>query len=491
MLAGHASRPTVREVWGQRGAIATGHPLATAAAQEIFALGGNAVDAAVAAQAALAVVAPHACGPGGDAVALVTCPGREVTAAIGAGAFPAMAQPGVVGDDASAVTVPGALAAWDTLLAQFGALPRAEVIEPAARLAENGVRVGGALLAAAAAQRSRLARGGAGGWPLLRCTGDAARLCQPELSALLRSFGQEGSAAFYRGRMAGAIAQAARRDGGTLDEADLAAHRTRMGAPVTVPWRGGTLALAPPPSQAILLAMALRAASQFLATSPAQAEHISVESVKAAFDFRDQVGTHPDLLGITLHVDPERARPGSRARAYLHTAAVATADSAGTVVSSLVSLFDDFGAATFVPEGGFVLNNRGSGFTIAPNDARPAKWPVHTLSPAIMSGSDGETLALATPGADGQVQTLLQVLRRAGDAGWASAIAEPRWRSEGSWLFAEREYPHTAALGALGHAVSTLPDGDDRFGSVVAAGLHEGFPFAAADWRRQSWAGVA
>src|SRR5690348_2732994 len=114
MLHGNPAAPAVRMVWGQRGAAATGHPLATAAAQEILALGGSAVDAAVAAQAALAVVAPQACGPGGDAVGLIARADGDVTAFIGAGALPGGA--GAVGDDASAVTVPGAVAAWDELV---------------------------------------------------------------------------------------------------------------------------------------------------------------------------------------------------------------------------------------------------------------------------------------------------------------------------------------------------------------------------------------
>jgi gamma-glutamyltranspeptidase/glutathione hydrolase len=254
--------------------------------------------------------------------------------------------------------------------------------------------------------------------------------------------------------------------------------------------------------------MALQAASRVPAASRPEADHAGAEAIKAAFDYRDQVCTHPGLLDVSLPVDRQRARPGSRARAYLHTAAVVAVDAAGTAVSSLVSLFDDFGAGTFVPEGGFALNNRGAGFTAPPNDARAGKWPVHTLSPVIFLGGGGDTaaragaaagdaggagrvIALATPGADGQVQTLLQVLRHAGEAGWEAAIAGPRWRTEGPGLLVEQAHPHAAALRGFGHTVTVVPDGDDRIGSVVAAGLRGGFPFAAADWRRQAWAGVA
>jgi gamma-glutamyltranspeptidase/glutathione hydrolase len=161
------------------------------------------------------------------------------------------------------------------------------------------------------------------------------------------------------------------------------------------------------------------------------------------------------------------------------------------VISSLVSVFDDFGSCVFVPELGITLNNRAGGFTAGANAAAPGKRPVHTLAPALLSSPEG-TLALATPGADGQVQTLLQVLLGLECDGLdlAAAIARPRWRSENGMLLIEERHPCREALAALGHRIVSCPDGDVRFGAVVSAGFIHGEPVGAADWRRETAVGV-
>ncbi len=178
-------------------------------------------------------------------------------------------------------------------------------------------------------------------------------------------------------------------------------------------------------------------------------------------------------------------------RSYLHTAGVAVSDASGMTVSSLVSVFDSFGSAVFVPEGGFTLNNRAAGFTRAPNDSAGGKRPVHTLAPVLVETTDG-CIALATPGADGQVQTLLQVLSNLFIEGddIATAIARPRWRSQDSRLLVERAHPHRDDLVARGHDVVAIDDGDVRFGAVVCAGVTKGRPYCCADWRRETWSGV-
>jgi gamma-glutamyltranspeptidase/glutathione hydrolase len=284
------------------------------------------------------------------------------------------------------------------------------------------------------------------------------------------------------------------RDGGTLDDDDLARHASVVADPVAVPWAGGTAYVQPPTSQGILLAMALAALDRGVA--PAVDDHLLVELTEAAFQHRDFCGDATDvpaLLDRELTLDPERASRRGGPRAYLHTAGVAVADAEGRTVSSLVSVFDDFGAGTFVPEGGFVLNNRAAGFTAAPNDAAPAKRPVHTLAPALVVGPAGDALGLATPGADGQIQTLLQLLAalRYAGADLATALAAPRWRSEAGSLLVEAGHPAAERLAAAGHDVVALPEGDERFGAVVAAGTTaSGAPFAAADWRRRTWSGA-
>jgi gamma-glutamyltranspeptidase/glutathione hydrolase len=190
-------------------------------------------------------------------------------------------------------------------------------------------------------------------------------------------------------------------------------------------------------------------------------------------------------------LDIDRASRRGGPRAYLHTAGVAVSDASGMTISSLISVFDSFGSAVFVPEGGFTLNNRAAGFTRAPNDCAGGKRPVHTLAPVLVETGD-DCIGLATPGADGQVQTLLQVLSNLFVEGddVATAIARPRWRSQDSRLLVERSHPHAADLAARGHDVVAIDDGDLRFGAVVCAGMTKGHPFCGADWRRETWSGV-
>jgi gamma-glutamyltranspeptidase/glutathione hydrolase len=247
----------------------------------------------------------------------------------------------------------------------------------------------------------------------------------------------------------------------------------------------------------VLLAMALQwweaAAERGEPVLPADADHVGVELTEAAFGHRDRCAADGgDLLDVELSVDRSRAARRGGPRAYLHTTGVAVADEQGRVVSSLVSVFDDFGSAVLVPEAGIVLNNRAAGFTGPPNDAGPGRRPVHTLAPALLE-RDGRSTALATPGADGQVQTLLQVLSRlrAGQS-LEQAVGAPRWRSEGGRLLVEASHPTQDELAARGHELSLLVDGDERFGAVVSASAGPDGPSAVGDWRREvSAAGAA
>jgi gamma-glutamyltranspeptidase/glutathione hydrolase len=472
------------------GAVSTAHPLATEAGRSVLAAGGNAVDAAIAAQAALAVVAPQACGVGGDAIVLVHEPGGDVTSVHGAGRWSEAAGSLPIRDDASSVTVPGAVRAWGLLAERFGRRSLAEDVAPAVRLAEDGFTPDQSLVEAVEEERPRLQRGGAGAWALLPSAVAGAVAPQPELARTLRSIGDDGPEAFYRGPLADAMVRAVRGGGGALTPDDLSSHETLVGEPVQTTWQGRDLLVARPPSQAILAAIALRALERFGPLPPDRADHLRVEAILGAFRFRDRACEGAALLGEPLELDPDGTRGGSGPRPFLHTAGVSVAGSDGLVVSSLVSVFHHFGSATFVPEGGFTLNNRAACFTQSPNDPRPGKLPVHTLSPILVRSDEG-IRALATPGADGQVQSLLQVLTAHEDGGdWDLAMAAPRWRCDSGRLLIERSHPGREALAGLGHAIEVRDDGDGTFGSMTSAGVTDGRPFALSDWRRTTSSGV-
>jgi gamma-glutamyltranspeptidase/glutathione hydrolase len=428
---------------------------------------------------------------GGDAIVLVHEPGGRVTSVHGAGRWSEAAGSLRIRDDASAVTVPGAVHAWALLVERFARRSLAEDLLPAAGLAERGFRPDDALVEALEGDRVRLERGNAGGWPLLRSAAARAAVPQPELARTLRTIGDEGPDAFYRGDLAEAIVRAVRTGGGALTPEDLSSHETLVGEPIAMTWNDRRVLLARPPSQAVVLGIALRALERFGPAPPERAHHLRVEAILGAFGYRDRAVDGAALLEEPLRLNPDRAVGGSGPRPFLHTAGVSVADGDGLVVSSLVSVFESFGSATFVSEGGFTLNNRAACFTGPPNHPEPGKRPVHTLSP-ILVRTGGELRALATPGADGQVQSLLQVLTAHADSrSWEDAMAAPRWRSDSGTLLIERSHPDRQTLASLGHDIEVRDDGDPIFGSMTSAGFSDGSPFALSDWRRSTWTGVA
>jgi gamma-glutamyltranspeptidase/glutathione hydrolase len=246
--------------------------------------------------------------------------------------------------------------------------------------------------------------------------------------------------------------------------------------------------------------MALGVLDRAAETDSVRVAHLGVEAIEAAFAFRDEVavpGAASRLLSTELEVDRLRARRLGGPRGYAHTTAVASADSEGTVVSMLVSVFDDFGSAGLVGPGGFFLNNRMTGFSPnpgSPNAAAPGRRPVHTLSPALVE-EPGSVMALATPGADGQVQFLVQLVDGLlrGGASLPEVLGRPRWRSVDGGLALEGGFDDAVADGLqkLGHELLRLPAGHELFGAAVAAGVDNraGSLFAAADPRREAWAG--
>lgn len=480
-----------RPVTGARGAVSAGSPLAASAGTEILAAGGNALDAAIAAQAMICVTMPQAAGLGGDMLALVHV-GGSTTAFNGTGHSPAVEPLGYETDGGSSVTVPGMVDGWLTAHRMLGRLSLGSVLAPAIRIAEEGLWVDADLARAAAQQRERISRYGAAEWPLLGLP-QGARWRQPELAAFLRAIADEGRDAFYSSSAAASITAAVTAHGGTLSTTDLTRHSTEVRESVQASWSGALLHVQPPSTQGTLLAMAAQWLDSADGVTEANLQHVLAEVTEAAFAHRDSAGLGAALLQEPLDVDLERAQNRGGPRAYLHTAGVAVADAHGMVVSSLISVFDDFGSGVFVPELGIILNNRAGGFTSGLNAPGPSKRPVHTLAPALLEQPNGDVLAIATPGADGQIQTLLQVLAgmrfRAESLG--AAIAAPRWRSQDGQLLMEDDHDSRQDLIDRGHRVAERRSGDDLFGAVVAAGVTTGRPYAASDWRRNVTTGAA
>jgi len=489
-------RPVAR---GAHGAAACGHRLAATAAVEIFRCGGNALDAAIAAAASLCVLLPESCGLGGDALFMVRDAFGHVEAYNGTGLSPAHFDGIVPSDGAGTATVPGLVAALEDAHARYGSLPFGDLMAPAVRLALDGFPASESLTQALERQSARLDRG-ASDWDVARASvAPGVVVRQPSLGRMLERIGVEGSAAFYTGATAEAIERAVSGEHGALSAQDLLEHRTVQRAPLSQSFRGAIVHAQPPSSQAILALMALGELDQLESDRRAQRVHVAVEALEGAFAHRHEItapGAEERLLRVRLGVDLERAQRRGGPTVATHTTAVATADVNGTVISMVISVFDEFGCATLVPEGGFFLNNRMDGFARdgeVTNRAAPSTRPVHTLSPLLVENQE-RSFAIATPGADGQVQTLTQLL----DAvlverlTFQAALDRRRWRTSRGTLFVEEGCEHEliGALLDLGHDVALKPRGDRSFGAAVIAGLeHEhGSALAVADLRRDAWA---
>jgi gamma-glutamyltranspeptidase/glutathione hydrolase len=470
--------------------VSSGHPAATAAGVEVLRAGGNAIDAAIAAQAVCCVVMPEACGLGGDMLALVAETDGAVTAINGTGCWPAAADASGRRDDGGAsVTVPGLIDAWVTLHAHSGRLPLAGVLQPAVRLAREGWSISAATVAALEQQSVRLDRH-LGYEPSVRAARPGDLVRSSAMADTLEQIAAGGWSAIVEGAVGAAMVEAVQRSGGALSLDDLRSHRTVVVEPIAIDWSGATLVVQPPMTQGVILAMAaawIDAHPELL--DPSCPDHLVVEATTAAFEFRDRCGEGTRLLAEPLVVDPQRAMPRRGPRAYLHTTGVATADAEGRVVSSLVSVFDDFGSAVYVAELGGCCNNRAGGFTAGSNAPMPGTRPVHTLAPALVIDGVRRT-ALATPGADGQVQTLLQILMAARrdprpfiDA-LADSIAAPRWRSQDGDLLVEGDHPASRELSVRGHRIVPKVAGDPLFGAIVAASSDGARAMSWADGRR-------
>jgi gamma-glutamyltranspeptidase/glutathione hydrolase len=480
-------------------AVATPHYLASAAGLATLAEGGNAVDAAIAANLALGVVAPYLCGYGGDLFAIVW--DGELHGYLGSGRSPAAASADDVRDrhghmpvfGADSVTVPGAASGWFDLLDRFGTRSFGELASRAVELARDGFEVTPA--GAAVFEESRNMYRAFDAWATAYGEVDAGTvLRQPALARTIELLASDGPDSYYRGPIAAAIAGAVQAGGGTLAADDLAAHAGEWTAPLVAPYRGHEIAELPPPTQGAATLEALRILDGYdlAGADPVTREHLRVEAFKVAMADRDQWITDPASMPVDAAmlfsddwaaarrgaIDPDRAgKPDPGVPQPGGTAYLCAADEDGLLVSLIQSNFVHFGSGVHVPEWGINLNNRGFSFSLdpaRPNVLAPGKRPMHTLIPA-MGLRDGEPwLVFGSMGGDAQAAVHVQAIGRMLDeaADPADAVAAPRWRADvGSWTVrAEPRMPTEIldGLRALGHEVRTTTDYDSGMGHAHA-----------------------
>jgi gamma-glutamyltranspeptidase/glutathione hydrolase len=439
--------------------VATPHHLATEAGVEALRAGGTAVDAAVAANAMLAVVYGNACGIGGDAFALVWDPAEaRLYGFNGSGRSPAglsihrvraaghatMPQHG-----AFTVNVPGAVDAWAQLLERFGRRSLADALFPAAATAERGyplTRITSAAIHASLPRfddASRAVFEAAGG------PGDTLR--QPLLAASLRAIAEGGRDAYYGGPIGEEIARAVQAAGGALTAEDIATHRGDWVEPIATAYRDHELATIPPNSQGITALVALNVLStlDWPMGSPMSAErtHAQVEAIKVAWSERDRCVTDPDR-GLAdpsdLLSDAHAAWLASRLSADRSQTFIPTnppgggtvylcaADEDGMLVSLIESNYMGFGSGIMGGSTGIMLQNRGAYFSLDPahpNALAPAARTLHTLMPGMLLRNGRAEVALGAMGGDGQPQTMVQLVTGLLDDGLdpQAAVSRPRW----------------------------------------------------------------
>ncbi len=516
-------------IFGREGMVASGHPLASWIGTTVLRDGGNAFDAMVATSAALAVLRPHMSGLGGDVLAILY-PVKERRPIVleGIGTAPASSltyftskgMTRVPSEGILSATVPAAASAWAALLERYGTRPLASLLAPAIALAEEGFPVSKKLAADIANSRSLLAAS-----PYSRTLflpkGSPLRfgetLIQKELGQTLRILAQEGHEVLYRGRIAAAIADFCRENGGLLSREDFAAYRVRWVEPIRGSYRGYEVYNTPPPTQGVTLLLALNILEGFAPDRLSWAEwlHIQIEAKKLAFADRDQFVGDPDRSEIPVEqllsgeyaatrralINRRRAsgriRHGDPSALGKETVYLTIADRHGNLISHLQSIFASFGSGVIAGETGILLNNRLSAFSLGggANRLEPGKRPLHTLNPILLVKEGQPFMTLGTPGAHGQVQSLLQMLSYFLDYGFTlqEAIEAPRWRHEpGQGLFVEERIPLSVrqVLHRRGHRVRVEPawcqEMGDAQGIVIdpATKVYMG----AADPRREGYA---
>ena len=430
---------------GLRGMVAAADQLAASAGIEALANGGSAADAAVAAGAVMAVVGPHLCGLGGDALAMVSAPGAPPAAllAIGrAGAGSDAARLRAEGHramplrgDVRSVQVPGAVDGWLALHERHGRLPLDVVLAPAIELAEEGFAAS-VMLALASHLVHEVP--GAGelcpGGPL--AVGQRVRV--PGVGRSLRAIARDGRDGFYGGEFGRGLLELGR---GHFAPEDLTGNLAEWRTPLRqIAW-DHELWTVPAPSQGYLtLAGAAVAESVGLGTDPDDPlwAHLLVEAWRAVghdrpavlFDGADGAGllAAARLSAAAERVAADRAAPADVARgegtvgpgvarvADGDTTHLCALDADGLGVSLTQSNALDFGSHLVEPATGIFLHNRGVGFSLVeghPAEVGPGRRPPHTLSPMLVTGLDGAlTHLVGAMGGDAQPQIIGQLLAR-------------------------------------------------------------------------------
>jgi gamma-glutamyltranspeptidase/glutathione hydrolase len=455
----------------QNGMVATSHPLATQIGLDILKKGGTAIDAAIAANAALGLMEPTGCGVGGDLFAIVwdaktkklyglNASGRspkgltlEEFKKRGLDRIPALGP--------LPVSVPGAVDGWFELHGKFGSLPMEELLAPAISYAENGFPL--TQLISWYMSRS-VPRYEDMGFPNIRETyldqnggklpGEGDIYKNPFLANTYRKIAEGGRDAFYKGDIARTIADFIKSQGGYLSLSDFTEHRSEWVTPVSVNYRGYEVWELPPNGQGIAALQMLQILEGYdfsnITFGSAQHLHLFTEAKKLAFEDRARYYADPDFVNIPVetllsddYADTRRSMIGETAGTYEageisagETIYMTAADQYGNMISLIQSNYRGMGSGMVPPGLGFMLQDRGELFSLKEGQANtyePGKRPFHTIIPAFITRNGAPWVSFGVMGGDFQPQGHTQIVMNLIDFGMnlQEAGDAPRWDHTG------------------------------------------------------------
>lgn len=442
-------------VYAPKGIVATSQPLASTAGLDVLRRGGNAIDAAVAAAAVLSVTEPMMTGIGGDLFALIWVAKEQKLVALNAsgraGALMTREELIKRGRTRSiprgveTITVPGALAGWQTLLTTYGTKRLADVLQPAIGYAQNGFPLTPVIAEDWVGQEAFLKRDSAATATFLpggRSPKAGEWFRNPDYATTLRTIARDGIGTFYGGPLGQRIVKRVQELKGFVTLDDMKKNQPTWVTPMSVPFKGYRLWELPPNNQGVAALEMLRILEPYdlkaLGHNSAPYLHLLIEAKKLAYADLTRFVGDPDFLDMPAdrmlsdafiserrgHIDPikamSRVDPGPL-RTSSETIYLTVADSAGNMVSFINSNYDEFGSGIVAPGTGFVLHDRGAGFSLEeglPNTVAPGKRPFHTLIPAFLTktenGKEQPYMSFGVMGgamqAQGHVQVVLNLL---------------------------------------------------------------------------------
>lgn len=511
--------------YGVKGMAATSSPLATLAAIDVLRVGGNAADAAVTASAVLCVTEPAMTGIGGDCFALIAKPDGTVAGLNGSGRSARAATPawleasglGEIGPDSvHAVTVPGAIDAWDKLLERYGTLTLGQALAPAIDLAEAGVPTTPRVALDWLEEADRLA-GDEGGRRQYLKNGRAPRpgeiMRYLALARTLRLIAAEGRDGFYLGDIARDIVDHLTARGGLLTREDFAGHRSDWVEPIQASFAGHEFLEIPPNGQGLTALIALNILSRLgierYGADSVERYHCEIEAMKLAWVLRNRHICDPGFAEIPVaellsagtadrlaaEIDASRAcvdpaacvpMPGS------DTIYLTVVDGRGMAVSFINSIFWGFGSGIVTPKTGIALQNRGAGFVVEsghPNCIGPGKRPLHTIIPAMVRRNGAIAMSYGVMGGAYQPMghVAVAVNRYVYGMDPQEAIDFPRLFPERGAVFLEKGIGTATAAGlaAKGH---TIEPASGPLGGGQAIAMEDGVLIGGSDPRKDGLA---